>query len=98
MGTREAAVAARHSPSTSLSPGPRQRQAPPRPLSTPTVGPLRLQQGAIVANRRLSAVLAQIQTGQQERDRQRLAGRNLTLRQKDRIQVAREGADAAAPS
>ncbi|MEE8508943.1 MAG: hypothetical protein V3T07_07760 [Myxococcota bacterium] len=51
-----------------------------------------------MANRRLSAVLAQIQTGQQERDRQRLAGRNLTLRQKDRIQVAREGADAAAPS
>jgi len=57
-----------------------------------------VQQGAIVANKRLGAVLSQIRADQQERDRQRLASRNLTLRQKTRIRAARERADATAPS
>jgi transposase len=58
----------------------------------------RVRQADIVANKRLGAVLAQIQADQQERDRQRLAGRNLTLRQKARIRAARERAGATAPS
>ena len=58
----------------------------------------RVQPGAIVANKRLGAVLAQIRADQQERDRQRLAHPKLTLRQKDRIRAARERADASAPS
>ncbi len=57
----------------------------------------RVQHGDIVANKRLGAVLAQIQKDQQERDRQRLASRNLTLRQKARIRAARERSDATAP-
>jgi len=47
----------------------------------------RVQQGDIVANKRLGAVLTQIQKDQQERDRQRLAHPKLTLRQKDRIRA-----------
>jgi hypothetical protein len=43
-------------------------------------------------------VLAQIQKDQQERDRQRLGSRNLTLRQKARIRAGQERADATAPS
>ena len=57
-----------------------------------------VSQGAIVANKRLGAVLSQIRADQQERDRQRLAHPKLTLRQKERIRAARERADAAAPS
>ena len=45
----------------------------------------RVPQGAIVANKRLGAVLSKIQRDQQERDRQRLARRSLTIRQKNRI-------------
>ncbi len=56
-----------------------------------------VQPGAIVANKRLGAVLSQIRAGQQERDRQRLAHPKLTLRQKDRIRAARKRADANAP-
>jgi transposase len=55
-----------------------------------------VQPGAIVANKRLGAVLSQIRAGQQERDRQRLAHPKLTLRQKDRIRAARKRADATA--
>ena len=58
----------------------------------------RVQQGDIVANKRLSAVLTQIQADQRERDRQRLASPKLTLRQKERIRAAHARADAAAPS
>ena len=58
----------------------------------------RVQQGDIVANKRLGAVLTQIQADQQERDRQRLASRDLTLREKARIRAAQEEADAAIPS
>jgi hypothetical protein len=58
----------------------------------------RVRQADIVANKRLGAVLAQIQRDQQERDRQRLASRSLTLRQKERIRAAQARACAAAPS
>ncbi len=57
-----------------------------------------LQQAAIVADKRLGAALSQIRADQQERDRQRLARRNLTLRQKARIRAAPERADKAAPA
>lgn len=55
-------------------------------------------QGAIVANKRLGAVLTQIQAEQRERDRQRLARASLTLRQKDRIRAAQTRAGVAASS
>jgi hypothetical protein len=57
-----------------------------------------VSQGAIVANKRLGAVLTQIQADQRERDRQRLASPKLTLRQKERIRAAQARAAAAAPS
>ena len=57
-----------------------------------------VSQGDIVANKRLGAVLAQIQADQRERDRQRLANPKLTLRQKERIRAAQGRADLAAPS
>jgi len=57
----------------------------------------RVAQGAIVANKRLGAVLSKIQRDQQERDRQRLARRSLTNRQKTRIRSAAARADASAP-
>lgn len=50
--------------------------------------------GAIVENKRLGAVLAVIQAGQDQRDRSRLASRKLTLRQKDRIRAAGEAGRA----
>jgi transposase len=58
-----------------------------------------VSQGAIVANKRLGAVLAKIQADQQERDRERL-GRSskLTLRQKERIRAARDRADTMTTS
>ncbi len=40
-------------------------------------------------------MLAQIQKDQRECDRQRLASRNLTLRQKTRLRAAQERADAS---
>ncbi len=57
-----------------------------------------VSQAAIVANKRLGAVLTQIRADQGERDRQRLARRNLTLRQKKRIRAAQAGAEVPAPS
>jgi len=57
-----------------------------------------VEQGAIVDNKRLGAVLSQIRADQRERDRQRLARPNLTLRQKARIRAAQEQAGAQAPS
>ena len=48
----------------------------------------RVPQGAIVANKRLGAVLSKIRRDQQERDRKRLARRSLTIRQKNRIRSA----------
>ena len=57
----------------------------------------RVQQGAVVANKRLGAVLSQIRSDQQARDRQRLANRNVTLRQKDRIRAAIARAAASDP-
>jgi hypothetical protein len=56
-----------------------------------------VDQGAIVAHKRLGAVLTKIQADQRERDRQRLSrGSKLTLRQKERIRAAQ--AHAAAPN
>jgi len=57
-----------------------------------------VSQGAIVANKRLSAALIQIQADQRERDRQRLASPKLTLRQKARIRADQERADASLPA
>lgn len=58
-----------------------------------------VSQGAIVANKRLGAVLAKIQADQQERDRERLGrGSKLTLRQKERIRAARDRADTMTTS
>jgi len=51
-------------------------------------------QAAVVANKRLGAVLSQIRSEQQERDRRRLASRNLTLRQKNRLRVTMAQTDA----
>jgi hypothetical protein len=58
----------------------------------------RVRQADIVANKRLGAVLAQIQKDQQGRDRQRLASRNPTLRQKARIRASRKRAEPGASS
>ena len=55
----------------------------------------RVPQGAIVSNKRLGAVLSKIRRDQQERDRQRLARRSLTMRQKNRIQGVAVRADAS---
>ncbi len=52
-------------------------------------------QGAIVADKRLGVVLSKIRRDQQERDRQRLASRRLTIRQKNRIRGAMTRADAS---
>jgi hypothetical protein len=52
-----------------------------------------VQQGAIVENKRLGAVLAQIRLQQQERDRERLANPKLSLRQKERIRQAQQTAE-----
>ena len=54
--------------------------------------------GAIVENKRLGAVLAVIQAGQDQRDRTRLASKKLTLRQKDRIRAAGKAGRAPGPS
>ena len=54
----------------------------------------RVPQGAIVSNKRLGAALSQIRRDQQKRDRQLLASRNLTIRQKNRIRAAAARADA----
>ncbi len=54
-----------------------------------------VRQGAIVANKRLGAVLSTIRRDQQERDRQRLARRRLTIREKNRIRSAAARANAS---
>jgi len=51
-------------------------------------------QGAIVSNKRLGAALSQIRRDQKERDRQLLASRRLTIREKNRIRAAAARADA----
>ena len=58
----------------------------------------RVRQADIVANKRLGAVLAQIQKEQQQRDRERLASPKLALRQKERIRASRKRAEAEASS
>jgi hypothetical protein len=58
----------------------------------------RVRQADIVATKRLGTMLAQIQRDPQKRDRQRLASRNLTLRQKARIRASRKRAEAEASS
>ena len=50
-------------------------------------------QGDVVENKRLGAVLAVIQSAQLERDRQRLASKKVTLREKERLRHARALAD-----
>jgi Homeodomain-like domain len=56
-----------------------------------------VQQGAIVANKRLSAVLEQIRIRQQDRDRERLANPKLSLRHKQRIRQAQQDAERPVP-
>jgi hypothetical protein len=53
----------------------------------------RVTQADIVSNKRLGAVLAKIQADQQERDRQRLSSRTVTLREKRQIRAARARAE-----
>jgi hypothetical protein len=48
-----------------------------------------VNQGAVVENKRLGAVLSVIQASQLERDKVRLASKQLTLREKERIGAAR---------
>ena len=67
------------------------------PTGSSSIQVPRVQQRAVVANKRLGAVLSQIRSDQQERDRQRLANRNVTLRQKDRIRAAIARAAASDP-
>jgi len=55
-----------------------------------------ITQGAVVENKRLDSVLAFIQAGQADRDRERLASKTLTLRQKERLRAARANAGAPA--
>lgn len=54
-----------------------------------------VSQAAVVSNKRLGAVLGKIRSDQQERDRQRLASRKHTIRQKNRIRGAAEQANAS---
>ena len=55
-----------------------------------------ITQGAVVENKRLDSVLAFIQAGQADRDRERLASKTLTLRQTERLRAARANAGAPA--
>ena len=54
----------------------------------------RVTQGDIVSNKRLTAVLSQIQADQLKRDEELLASSKVTRRQKGRIRAARARADA----
>lgn len=56
-----------------------------------------VRQADIVENKRLAHVLTLIQADQRKRDNERLASRNLTLRQKERLRAARQAADASTP-
>jgi hypothetical protein len=55
-------------------------------------------QGAVIENKRLGAALAIIQATQSERDRIRLDSKKLTIRQKDRIRVARDASQPSEPT
>jgi transposase len=57
-----------------------------------------VDQGAVVENKRLGAVLSVIQASQVERDKVRLASKKLTLREKERIEAAQEAAGLSPPS
>jgi hypothetical protein len=54
----------------------------------------RVTQGDIVSNKRLGAVLSKIQSDQQSRDKEFLARKKITLREKERVRRARAQADA----
>jgi hypothetical protein len=54
----------------------------------------RVTQGDIVSNKRLAAVLSKIQTDQQNRDKELLSQKKVTLREKARVRRARAQADA----
>ena len=56
-----------------------------------------VHQGAVVANKRLGAVLGKIRSDQQARDRQRLADRSVSLRKKNQIRTAIARADSSGP-
>ena len=58
----------------------------------------RVSQGAIVANKRLGAVLATIQADQRKRDEKTLASPRIRNRRKERIRATRKGADAPTAS
>src|SRR4051812_48505389 len=57
-----------------------------------------VDQGAIVENKRLGAMLSAIQASQAERDKARLASKTLTLREKERIEAAHIATGLSAPS
>jgi len=57
-----------------------------------------VDQGAVVENKRLGAVLSVIQASQAERDKVRLASKKLTLREKERIEAAQIAAGLFPPS
>jgi transposase len=57
-----------------------------------------VDQGVVVENKRLGAVLSVIQASQAERDQVRLASKKLTLREKERIEAAQIAAGLSAPS
>jgi hypothetical protein len=56
-----------------------------------------VSQGAIVENKRLGAVLSLIQVGQADRDRERLAKKGPTLREKARVVAKRAASGLSAP-
>jgi hypothetical protein len=57
-----------------------------------------VDQGAIVENKRLGAMLSAIQASQAERDKARLASKTLTLREKESIEAAHIATGLSAPS
>src|SRR4051812_37749346 len=57
-----------------------------------------VNQGAVVENKRLGAVLSVIQASQAERDKARLASKKLTIREKERIEAAQITAGLSSPS
>jgi hypothetical protein len=57
-----------------------------------------VDQGAVVENKRLGAVLSVIQASQVERDKKRLASKRVTLREKQRIHAAQIAAGISEPS
>jgi hypothetical protein len=57
----------------------------------------RVTQADIVSNKRLGAVLTQIQADQRERDEERLRSSRVSLREKRRIRTARSRTDAPLP-